>query len=53
MPVRILARRGAAAALFAAAVLHAGLASAQAYPTRPVTLICPWPAGGSTDTHLR
>ena len=23
------------------------------YPARPITLIVPWPAGGSTDTHLR
>ena len=23
------------------------------YPNRPITLIVPWPAGGSTDTHLR
>jgi tripartite-type tricarboxylate transporter receptor subunit TctC len=28
-------------------------AVAQSYPTRPITLIVPWPAGGSTDTHLR
>jgi tripartite-type tricarboxylate transporter receptor subunit TctC len=28
-------------------------AQAQDFPTRPITLICPWPAGGSTDTHLR
>ena len=28
-------------------------ALAQQYPTRPITLIVPWPAGGSTDTHLR
>ena len=28
-------------------------AQAQAYPSRPVTLIVPWPAGGSTDRHLR
>jgi tripartite-type tricarboxylate transporter receptor subunit TctC len=28
-------------------------AFAQSYPTRPITLIVPWPAGGSTDTHLR
>ena len=28
-------------------------AAADAYPSRPVTLIVPWPAGGSTDTHLR
>jgi tripartite-type tricarboxylate transporter receptor subunit TctC len=28
-------------------------AFAQNYPTKPITLIVPWPAGGSTDTHLR
>src|SRR3982750_792414 len=28
-------------------------AAAQGYPNRPITLIVPWPAGGSTDTHLR
>jgi tripartite-type tricarboxylate transporter receptor subunit TctC len=28
-------------------------ALAQGYPSRPITLIVPWPAGGSTDTHLR
>lgn len=28
-------------------------AAAQDYPTRAITLIVPWPAGGSTDTHLR
>ena len=26
---------------------------AQSYPNRAITLIVPWPAGGSTDTHLR
>jgi tripartite-type tricarboxylate transporter receptor subunit TctC len=26
---------------------------AQAFPTKPITLICPWPAGGGTDIHLR
>jgi tripartite-type tricarboxylate transporter receptor subunit TctC len=26
---------------------------AQGFPSRPVTLICPWPAGGGTDLHLR
>jgi len=26
---------------------------AQDFPNRPITLIVPWPAGGSTDTHLR
>lgn len=29
------------------------LAHAQAFPTKPITLIVPWPAGGSTDRHLR
>ncbi|CAM5791917.1 Bug family tripartite tricarboxylate transporter substrate binding protein [Rhizobacter fulvus] len=28
-------------------------ARAQAFPGKPVTLIVPWPAGGSTDRHLR
>jgi len=44
-------------ALAAVAVATLGLAAApsfaQNYPTRPVTLICPWPAGGSTDRHMR
>ena len=26
---------------------------AQGFPARPITLICPWPPGGSTDVHLR
>jgi tripartite-type tricarboxylate transporter receptor subunit TctC len=26
---------------------------AQAYPSKPITLIVPWPAGGSTDRHHR
>ena len=42
----------AGAALATLSVL-AGPARAQDYPTRPITLIVPWPAGGSTDTHLR
>ncbi|HYN60799.1 MAG TPA: tripartite tricarboxylate transporter substrate binding protein [Rubrivivax sp.] len=40
--------------LIGAALLSAAAGSfAQAYPSRPVTLIVPWPAGGSTDRHLR
>ncbi len=32
-----------------------GLAQAQtsSFPNKPITLIVPWPAGGSTDRHLR
>ena len=37
----------AALALAAPAVL------AQAFPRRPITLIVPWPAGGSTDRQDR
>jgi len=28
-------------------------AAAQEFPARPIALVCPWPPGGSTDTHLR
>src|SRR6195952_29878 len=28
-------------------------AGAQDYPTKPITLIVPWPAGGSTDISMR
>lgn len=41
-----------AAAGFALAFGALG-AAAQTYPAKPITLIVPWPAGGSTDTHLR
>lgn len=40
--------------LFAAAIAAiATAAQAQQFPTRPVTLIVPWPAGGSTDIGMR
>ena len=45
--------RWAALAACAWIALAAADACAQAFPTRPITLIVPWPAGGSTDTHLR
>jgi tripartite-type tricarboxylate transporter receptor subunit TctC len=28
-------------------------AFAQSYPEKPITLIVPWPAGGSTDIAMR
>lgn len=37
----------------AAALAPVGQALAQTYPNKPITLIVPWPAGGSTDRHLR
>jgi tripartite-type tricarboxylate transporter receptor subunit TctC len=40
----------------ASAVAVIGLpqrASAQAFPAKPIRLICPWPAGGSTDAVMR
>ena len=48
-------KRGTIGSLFAAAalVLLAAQAAAQGFPAKPISLICPWPAGGSTDTHLR
>jgi tripartite-type tricarboxylate transporter receptor subunit TctC len=39
--------------LAAAWLAIAASAHAQAFPSRPITLICPWPPGGSTDLHLR
>jgi tripartite-type tricarboxylate transporter receptor subunit TctC len=39
-----------AAVLALCAAQHAG---AQAFPSKPISLVVPWPPGGSTDTHLR
>lgn len=50
MPSRLLA---AAIVLAAAVVSFASGAFAQAYPEKPITLIVPWPAGGSTDIAMR
>src|SRR5262249_9944868 len=34
-------------------LLWSGLAAAQDYPTRPINMIVPFPAGGATDTLAR
>ena len=39
--------------LAAALLMAAGSALGQVFPSRTITLVCPWPPGGSTDTHLR
>jgi tripartite-type tricarboxylate transporter receptor subunit TctC len=45
--------RSLAAAFVAACILATGAASAQTYPSRPVTLIVPYPPGGATDAISR
>ena len=54
-PKRTLPWRRRALLTLAATALLAPLspAQAQAYPNKPITLIVPWPAGGSTDRHHR
>jgi tripartite-type tricarboxylate transporter receptor subunit TctC len=49
-------KRNAIASMLAAALALAawsGAAQAQNFPARPVTLIVPWPAGGTTDVGMR
>jgi tripartite-type tricarboxylate transporter receptor subunit TctC len=50
---RWLALAALAATLTATATALPALAQTPAFPTRPITLIVPWPPGGSTDRHLR
>jgi tripartite-type tricarboxylate transporter receptor subunit TctC len=35
------------------AIAGSGIAQAQTFPTKPVTFIVPWPAGGSSDLVMR
>src|ERR671923_1789974 len=47
-------KRTLAVSLAALAVASwTGAAAAQKFPVRPVTLIVPWPAGGTTDLGMR
>ncbi len=48
-------RRNVLKALGAGALLALGPSSraAEAYPSRPITFICPWPAGGTADVTMR
>jgi tripartite-type tricarboxylate transporter receptor subunit TctC len=45
--------RAIAAATLALIALHAGSAQAQEWPTRPVTMVVPFPAGGPVDLVAR
>ena len=45
--------RWATATLLVAGILGFGPANAQSYPSKPITLIVTWPAGGSTDVVAR
>ena len=39
--------------LAAATIIFSNFASAQAYPSKPITMIVPFAAGGPTDTVAR
>ena len=43
----------AGTAVAGAAIALPGLVQAQAFPSRPIKYICPWPPGGSTDAVMR
>lgn len=53
MTHKLLPRRLLLLATLGAALAAPFGVQAQAFPTRQITLIVPWPAGGSTDRHHR
>jgi tripartite-type tricarboxylate transporter receptor subunit TctC len=50
---RNITRRHAIQALAVAATMASGAAMAQAWPSKPISLIVPFPAGGTTDVLAR
>jgi tripartite-type tricarboxylate transporter receptor subunit TctC len=55
-PIRAVSRRRilqAAAALSAPAIVTSGALAQDKFPSRPITLIAPWPPGGSSDAVMR
>ena len=51
--IKHLSRRALIAGCGLAVLAVPMLAHADTYPSKPITLIVPWPAGGSTDRHMR
>lgn len=53
-PIPLLRRRSLIVAAGGAALAAPlRVLRAESFPSKPITLIVPWPAGGSTDRHLR
>jgi tripartite-type tricarboxylate transporter receptor subunit TctC len=48
-----ISRRHLVLAPLGAAALAASRAFGAAYPERPITFVCPWPAGGTADLTMR
>src|SRR3981081_4560728 len=46
-------RRGVAISAILLGLAWSGIAAAQPFPARPITMIVPFPAGGATDTLAR
>jgi tripartite-type tricarboxylate transporter receptor subunit TctC len=53
MPANLSRRTLLVAALTGACLLPAGASAQAGYPSRPITIVVPYPAGGSNDTFAR